>query len=171
MMKRMTERVAASRWMWMSVGLAAGLCISYFWPHEPVLATGNDRDTNFGILTTPVASNVEGVFVLDYLTGQMTGAVLNPSTGQFSHTYARSIAKDFGVDGKAKPHYVFAAGQVALRGNRNVPYPGASVLYVGDKGSGKVVAYSMNFPRKVRQAPTQTFFPFAMYPFGEATSR
>ena len=79
-----------NRMVWLVVGVLAGLCISYFWPHEPVSAATSDRDTNFGLITVPVRDvtiagvrdTMEGVFVIDYLTGRLQGAVINPRIGK-----------------------------------------------------------------------------------------
>ncbi|GAB4151450.1 MAG: hypothetical protein Tsb009_26870 [Planctomycetaceae bacterium] len=166
----MVKRFSENRFVWLAVGLIAGLGVSYFWPHEPALATGNDRDAKFGMLTTPMAPNVEGVFVLDYLTGQMTGAVLNSATGKFNHVYLRNVAVDFNVDPKAQPHYAFVAGQAALPRRVGV-VPGASVIYVGELSSGKVLAYGMNYPRTTRAVPPQKFILFGAFPFREAVGR
>lgn len=167
----MVNRNSDSRLLWLAVGLAAGLCISYCWPHEPVAAAGNDRNSKFGILTTPMAPNVEGVFVLDYLTGELSGAVLNSATGQFNHTYRRSVAVDFKVDPKSKPTYAFVAGQVALPKDRRAPFPSASVIYVAELTSGQVFAYKMNYPRTRVPVKTQFLIPIQSFPFREATPR
>ena len=166
----MVNRVSENRLVWLTAGLAVGLCVSYFWPHEPALAVGNDRDSKFGMLTAPMAPNIEGVFVLDYLTGQMTGAVLNGSSGKFNHVYLRNVAVDFNVDPKSQPHYVFVAGQMALPRKSGL-YPGASVIYVGELSSGKVLAYGVNYPRTTRAVPTQKFILFGAFPFRETVAR
>lgn len=157
-----------SRMMWLTTGLVAGLCISYFWPHEPVKAASNDRDAKFGIMTTPVAINVDGVFVLDYLTGRMSGAVIEQNSGKFTHTYARSVAADFSVDPKATPHYAFVGGRAALAGRGGVS-PATSVIYVGELSSGKVMAYGINYKITRRPIPTQPFVPLDAFQFREAT--
>jgi hypothetical protein len=157
-----------SRIMWLTTGLVAGLCISYFWPHEPVAAASNDRDAKFGIMTTPIGLNVEGVFVLDYLTGRLSGAVMNGNTAKFNHTYARSVAADFKVDPKATPHYAFVGGRAALAGKRGVS-PAGSIIYVGELSSGMVMAYGMNYNITQRAVPTQPFVPLDGFQFREAT--
>jgi hypothetical protein len=159
-----------SRMMWLTTGLLAGLCISYFWPHEPVQAASNDRDAKFGLMTTSVGLNVEGVFVLDYLTGRLSGAVIDPNTGKFSHFYAHSVATDFKVDPKATPHYAFVGGRASLAGRGGVS-PAASVIYVGELSSGMVMAYGINY--KVARAGVrlraQPFVVLDGFPFREAT--
>lgn len=167
----MQTRTGESRLLWLTVGLLAGLSISYFWPHEPVAAASNDRNDKFGIMTTPVAIDAEGVFVLDYLTGRMTGAVLNTKAGSFGVMYFRSVAQDFNVDPKAKPYYAFVGGTAGLASRGGVT-PGRSVIYVGEMTSGKVVAYGMNYkivPGRVAQP--QPFQPLDVLSFRAAAAR
>ena len=159
-----------SRIFWLTTGLLAGLCISYFWPHEPVAAASNDRDAKFGIMTTPVGINVEGVFVLDYLTGRLTGAVLDTNTGKFNQTYFRSVAADFRVDPKAKPHYAFVGGRAPLSGRGRVS-PAISVIYVAELSSGLVRAYGINYKISRLKSRVQAFVPLDVFPFREATVR
>ena len=154
--------------MWLTTGLVAGLCISYFWPHEPVAAASNDRDAKFGIMTTPVTLGMEGVFVLDYLTGRLSGAVMNGNTGKFNHTYIRSVAADFKVDPKATPHYAFVGGTASLAGRGGVS-PATSIIYVGELSSGVVMAYGINYKIAQRPVPTQPFVPLDAFPFREAS--
>jgi len=159
-----------SRILWLTTGLVAGLCISYFWPHEPLAAASNDRDAKFGIMTTPIGISVEGVFVLDYLTGRLSGAVIDPSTGKFSHFYAHSVAADFKVDPKATPHYAFVGGRASLAGRGGVS-PASSIIYVGELSSGMVMAYGINYKTVragVRLRP-QAFVPLDGFQFREAT--
>ena len=94
---------ARSRTVWVAMGLIAGLGLAWVWPHEPVAATATDRDARFAMTTIPVKDvtisgfrdNLDGVFVLDFLTGRLTGAVLNNKVGRFSHAYFRNVAADF----------------------------------------------------------------------------
>jgi hypothetical protein len=137
---------------WLAVGVAAGLCISYFWPHEPALAVTTDRDSKFAMATialTPI-DTVEGIFVLDFLTGQLTGAVLNNKMGKFMTQYSRNIAVDFQVDPKAEPHYAIVSGLANLPSGRGVN-PATGVIYIGELTSGKVICYS--FPVRVATQP------------------
>ena len=166
----MTKRMTESRVMWLGVGLAMGLCISYFWPHEPALAASNDRDSKFGIMTAPMGIDVEGVFLLDYLTGRMTGAVLNTRAGKFNHVYVRNVAVDFKVDPKAKPHYAFVAGRASMPGKRGVS-PAMSVVYVAELSSGLTVAYGMNYRTTQRRVPVQRFVVLDSFSFREAVAK
>ncbi len=156
------------RVLWLTAGLAVGLCISYFWPHEPVAAGTSDRDSKFGMLTSPVGLDVEGVFVLDYYTGRLTGAVMDTRSGKFYQLYLRSVAVDFKVDPKATPHYAFVGGRAAMSGRGGVT-PGGSVIYVAELSSGMVMAYGFNYKITRTKIPPQPFVPLDGFQFREAS--
>lgn len=158
-----------SRLMWLTAGLLAGLCISYFWPHEPVAAASNDRNSKFGIMTTPVALNAEGVFVLDFLTGRLTGAVMDPRVGTFTVKYFRNVSADFNVNPKSTPRYAFVGGRARIASRGQVT-PAESVIYVAELSSGLVIAYGMHYviPRGKVLVP-QPLAKLDAFPFREAT--
>ncbi|MFQ5730687.1 MAG: hypothetical protein ACE5KM_01910 [Planctomycetaceae bacterium] len=166
----MQKQIGNSRALWLGAGLIAGLCIAYFWPHEPVAAASNDRASKFGMMTTSMGLDVEGVFVLDYLTGRLTGAVMNTRTGKFGVVYTRVVAADFGVNPKTKPQYAFVGGVAALSGRGATP--ANSVIYVGELTSGKVIAYAMKYtiPRGVVPRP-QPLIPRDFFPFRQAAPK
>ena len=103
----------------------------------------SDRDDKFGMLTLPVKDlqlagvrdHLEGVFVLDFLTGQIKGAVLGRG-GKFTHYYFRNVAADFQVDPSATPHFAFVQGVAQLPGQGRAT-PATGVLYIGELTSGK----------------------------------
>lgn len=163
----MAKRVGESRVMWMAVGLVAGLAIASFWPHEPVAAGTSDRNAKFGMMTTPVSIGVDGVFVLDYLTGRMTGAVIDSRSNKFQYAYFRNVALDFGVDPKTTPQYAFVGGQAVLQGKRGVTF-GRSVIYVGELSSGKVIAYSMDIKVNRKAVSARQLLKLDLYQFREA---
>jgi hypothetical protein len=73
------ETRSANRLLWLCAGVGLGLCVSWIWPHEPAQAVTADRDENFALITVPVKDvafagvkdQLDGVFVLDFLTGQL----------------------------------------------------------------------------------------------------
>lgn len=164
----MSNRVTDHRMIWLAIGVAAGLCLSYFWPHEPALAVTTDRNSKFAMATCEISSvsaygGAEGIFVLDFLTGQLTGAILNNKTGTFTYRCSRSIANDFKVDPKAEPHYAIVTGSANLpnKGNAN---PASGVIYIGELSSGQVICYS--FPYRFTNRPTVVpLTKLAWFPF------
>ena len=148
----MRNIMAANRLTWLAGGLVAGLAIAYFWPHEPTYATTADRDTQFSMVTIPVGASaagindpMDGVFILDFLTGQLKGAVLSRQAGSFVSFYMRDLAKDFGVNPEANPHYCMVTGYAQMPNQGGISMA-SGVLYIAELSSGKLAAYA--FPWK-----------------------
>src|SRR5690242_17579559 len=87
-----------NRGIWLTVGLIGGLCVAFVWPHERALAATADRNAQFALITVPVGQQgaglsdpIEGVFVLDFLTGELKGGVLSRQMGKFVSFYFRNI--------------------------------------------------------------------------------
>jgi len=163
-------------------GLLMGLCVSYFWPHEPALGITVDRDSKFAMATVPVTAGIgggvaglpgpsslplEGVFVLDFLTGRLQGAVLNNKMSKFTHAYFRNVAADFQVDPKAEPHYAFLGGTAALLAKRGIK-PASGVIYIGELTSGKVIAYAFPYQESNRIMRPVEMTPIDFFQFREA---
>lgn len=169
----------------LACGLVAGLCISAFWPHEPARAVTTDRNDKFALVTVPVTAGVtggvagvpgpgalplEGVFVLDFLTGRLQGGVLNNRSGKFVHAYYRNVAADFQIDPTAQPNYAIVGASANLPGARGVT-PAAGVIYVAELTSGKVIAYSFPYRETNRPIPPMEMSPLDMFQFREATQQ
>lgn len=174
---------AKNQWTLLAAGLLAGICVAYFWPHEPAQAITVDRDSKFAMATVPVTAGVsggvagvpgpgslglEGVFVLDFLTGRLQGAVINNRSGKFTHAYFRNVAADFQVDPQAEPHYAFLGATANLPGSRGVT-PAAGVIYVAELTSGKVIAYSFPYRESNRPLPPVEMTPMDFFQFREAS--
>lgn len=170
----MSRHLNESRIAWLAVGVVAGLCLSYFWPHEPALAVTNDRNSKFGMGTVAVKDltiagvrdTLDAVFVLDYLTGTLKGAVMNRSSGQFTNFYGRSLAQDFNVRGKSEPHYAFVSGNVGLPSGGGTTMA-TGVLYVGELSSGRVIAYGFPFRETNSPLPPMNLRPMDSFQFRE----
>lgn len=144
----MRNTLASLRVSWLACGLAAGLAIAYLWPHEPAYATNADRDTQFMMITIPVGTSaagindpMDGVFILDFLTGQLKGAVMSRQARAFVSFYFRDLAKDFEVQGDADPHYCMVSGYAQLT-NQGGTQMASGMLYIGELNSGKLAAYA-----------------------------
>ena len=172
-----------NQWTLLAVGLMAGACLTYFWPHEPAHAIAVDRDSKFAMCTVPVTAGVsggvagvpgpasmplEGVFVLDFLTGRLQGAVVNNRNGKFTHAYFRNVAADFQVDPKAEPHYAFLGGTANLPGSRGVT-PASGLIYVAELTSGKVICYTFPYRESNRPLPPVEMTPTDFFQFRETS--
>lgn len=170
---------ADHRVIWLLAGLALGLGVAYFWPHESAYATTADRDSKFVMITVPVGTSaagitdpMDGIFVLDFLTGQLKGAVLNRQNGKFTSFYLRDLAKDFNVDPtNDDPHYAIASGYSQLASQRGLTFA-SGVLYVGELSSGRIAAYAFPWKEAPRPAPQVIpLTPIDNFPWREPTQK
>jgi len=96
----------------------------------------------FAIATGLIDEQGEGVFFLDFLTGDLQCFVMNPRAGKFTGWFKTNVVKELPVEKGKKPAYVMATGGWnPLRGGGN-QRPAASVVYVADANTGAFAAYS-----------------------------
>jgi hypothetical protein len=155
------------RTTWLVAGVAAGLCLAYFWPHEPALAVGTDRSEKFAISIIPVSETVDAIFVLDFLTGRLQGHVLSDKVGQFSHAYYRTVIEDFELPRNQKPIFTIVGGHTQLSSTG----PGTmaqGVVYIGELNTGLVNAYGFQYNEANQRLPAQPMEPLDQFKFREA---
>jgi hypothetical protein len=148
------------------VGVAAGLCLSYFWPHEPALAVGTDRSEKFALSIVPVSDEVDAIFVLNFLTGRLQGHVMSDKFLKFSHAYYRNVFEDFELPQSAKPVYAIVGGRTLLTSTG----PGTmahGVVYIGELTTGLVNAYSFQYNETNQRLPPQPMMPLDQFQFSE----
>jgi len=121
-----------------------------------VQALGSLTADKFAACTCPMDNNAEGFFILDFLTGDLTGGVLNPQAGaaKFTRVYSYNVLADLGVQAGAarEPRFLLLAGGMNFVG------PGAntmaqSVLYVTDVATGVTAAYAIPWVSQQARVP------------------
>ncbi|MCH2200783.1 MAG: hypothetical protein MK102_02340 [Fuerstiella sp.] len=135
-------------WIALVFGIAVGVFAAGLLPQQPVTGATASSADKFSMVTVPVdgIADTEAVFILDHLTGILRGGRLNNQTGTFTHQYAHNIAADFQTNrGQTNPEYCIVSGTTQLNGQGNQPARGA--IYVAEKNSGVVAAYSFALPR------------------------
>lgn len=121
-------------------------------------ATGTDSGKTFAMSTGPVDGEIEGLFILDFLTGELQCFVLN-NRAQPSGWFKRNVIADLGADTTKEPSYLMVTGAANFRGAGGNSRPAQCVCYVCDANTGNYAAYS--FPwnsaaanvRQVQAAP------------------
>jgi hypothetical protein len=136
------------RGSWLALGLLiggmAGVLFGGFWPTPALHGVATDRWENFAIATGPLDNEVEAVFFLDSLTGDLKASVLNINNGTFSAFYSYNILRDMGIDPSRNPRYLMVTGVADLRRFAGAQVrPGASVVYIAELTTGKVAAYAV----------------------------
>ena len=120
-------------------------------------ATGA-RTQSMSMATGLVDDAVEGLFVLDHLSGNLQCWLLNQRTGTVGGIYTVNVAADLTEGGKtAEPEYMMVTGNFLWTGgNRGNEVPGRSICYVGDAATGNVVGYGLMYsPQAIRRGTVQ----------------
>jgi hypothetical protein len=103
------------------------------------------------IATGPIQDGVEGFFVLDFITGELTCSVLNPRSGQMGGAYRANVVNDLGVEQGKQPQYLMVTGAAEFRTQGGNLVPAESVVYVADANTGRYVAYWLPWNRQAAQ--------------------
>jgi hypothetical protein len=149
------------------VGLIIGLNMAGLWPSIPLHATATHGLDKFAIATGLVDDSVEALYFLDFLTGDMRAAVINPKTGKFNAFFTRNIAADFGGAGRNSGYLIVTGFADMPRGTANFQFA-KSVVYVAEASTAQVAAYTIPW-NSSKQAAGQTqygeFQPLDVKPF------
>lgn len=127
-----------------AVGVGIGMSRSAAPEVKLQAMTGYGTET-LSMITGPIDEGNEGVFVLDYLTGDLQCFVMNPRTGRWGAWFKRNIVLDLDIEkgsGK-KPSFVMSTGVVNFPRGGALQRPANCVLYVADANSGKFAAYTV----------------------------
>ncbi len=147
----MRKRIGRSRAVWVIVGILIGMVLAGQWLDTPARAVATDRGTGFVVATGRLDENIEGLYVLDLTTGDLSGVMLNRQTITFSNRYTYNVLKDF--EGATDPQFTMVTGLADLRrGPTGQIQPSDAVIYVAELTTGRVVAYSVPWSRSAQSA-------------------
>src|SRR5262245_29480948 len=104
---------------------------------KAMAAQSND---NFAIATGVIDDEVEGLFTLDFLTGDLQCYVVNPRTGALGGWFKTNVAKDLPPEGTKKPAYLLVTGTIQVQGTSGNARPAGSLCYVVDGNTGNAAA-------------------------------
>jgi hypothetical protein len=160
---------SSQKWIWVSAGLIVGLVIGGFLPHAPLHAVATDRQDNFAIATGHMDEGNEGIFFLDMLTGDLTGAVVSPFTRNIGYIYKTNVLKDLEVDPSKSPKFLMVTGSLEVRPQGQFQFA-QCVIYIAEVNSGKMACYTMPFNKGVLtngSGGQQAFITYFKGPFRE----
>jgi len=108
---------------------------------------------SMAIATGPVDDDAEGLFTLDFLTGELSCFVMytkGPAARSIGGTFKANVTAPalLGQAGAGKkPHYLLVTGKANFVGGSAAVRPGYSVAYVVDTNTGKWVAFGIPWNR------------------------
>jgi hypothetical protein len=132
------------------LGAIAGLLLGGGWPQTPLHATATDRTDSFAMASGLVDENVEAVYFLDFLTGDLNAVVMGRQSGHFTSYFKCNVAADMGIDNAKSPRYMMITGSVDLRRSSRLQYS-QCVVYVAEVTTGKVAAYAIPWSSGLQQ--------------------
>ena len=132
------------RWLFaVVIGLVGGVALSGLWPHTPLYAVATDRTDTFGMATGPLNTDIEAVYFLDFLTGDLRAVALGKLPGTWTCFFHANVAADLGIDPQKNPKFMMVTGVATLRrGGGSRLQPSGAICYVAEITTGKVAAYA-----------------------------
>ncbi len=176
----MLSRLTRTPWLVLTLGvlfggvLGAVAAIQFAtpriaFPQTLLNATATHGGTTMAMATGPIAGGVEGLFLLDYITGELTCSVLNPRTGALGGAFRANVVADLGVEQGKQPQYLMVTGAATFRTQGGNVQPAQSVVYVADANTGRYVGYWLPWNR---QAESYNFTQASpMIVLGKGTAR
>ena len=147
-MRRAGRLIAAA-----ACGALAVLAWQHLAPPQAVHAVATHGHQTFATATGPLQEDLEALYFVDFLTGELKGAALNSQTGRFTTLFApRNLMVDLGVPQTLRnPKFSIVTG-LARMANRGSPFRAAiSVVYVTEETTGATAAYGVPVSANVRQ--------------------
>lgn len=111
-------------------------------------------EESFAVCTAFVDEGLEGFFILDFETGDLSGGVLGQSPAKFTRAYRYNVLKDLEIKpGKAKnPRFTLLSGVAAFGGPAGSTLA-QSVLYVTDVATGVTATYGIPWSSQAANTP------------------
>lgn len=187
MMRRFTLRRG---WLSFGAGLTAGLLVGVglliggivgsrsgstadassglSFPVSQLHATATHGGETFAIATGTITPEVEGVFFLDYLTGDLQCQVVSVRFLQLAGAFKHNVIADLGVEKGKKPQFLLATGQAQFRSTGGAIQFAGSIVYVADANTGNWAAYALPWNRQAEVAGATQVFPMKLIGGGKA---
>ena len=134
------------------LGLVIGLNIQGIWPNVPLHASATQGQENFAFATGLVDEQVEAVYFLDFVTGDLKAAVISPKSGKFNSFFSYNIRADFEDSKSQNPKYLMVTGEADFPRGRGQSRIARSILYITEANSGWVAAYSIPWNQAAQAA-------------------
>jgi hypothetical protein len=149
--KKARQPIAIGLIIGLGLGVLAGLMLVGVWPQVPLHATATDRIDSFAMASGFVDEDVEAVYFLDFMTGDLNAVVMGKQSNHFTGYFKANVAGDLGIDNAKSPHYMMVTGNVDLRRAGTRMQFSRAAVYVADVTTGKVVAYAIPWSSSLSQ--------------------
>jgi len=160
-------------WHWVSQsGLGSRDPLPMAWSQllaeRTLQAAAADSDESFAIATGQIDSDVEGLYIVDSITGELTCSVLNYRTGKFNAVFRANVKADLGGDAAKRPRYLITSGLINFPRGATQARPGNSVVYVLDATTGIYAAYGIPWRRELAATGRPQAGPLTLLDVGQS---
>jgi hypothetical protein len=112
-------------------------------PLPQIMAAAAVSSDNMAVATGPIGRDSEGIFFLDFITGDLQCLVYYPRIGAFGAHYYANVVPQLGGGGGRNAKYLMVTGQAIVPGSTGGARPAASLVYVTDTTTGIFAAYAV----------------------------
>jgi hypothetical protein len=145
-----------------------------FFKANALHATSSFGRESLIMATGEVDSGLEAIYLLDGLTGELHGGVINVNTRKFTIGYKYTqVLKDLDAGDIKNPKFLMVTGELPLTQGRNQKM-GRCALYIAELNSGWVAAYAAPWDPTTyanRQTGSASLVYLDKFKFREATIR
>jgi hypothetical protein len=132
-------------------------------------ASASHSGESLALATGQIDDDVEGLFILDYLTGDLQCYVMNPRTQACGGIFKYNVVRDLGIEQGKKPNYAMVTGTVVFqRGTAARAVPALCAVYVADANTGNFAAYGLPWDRTAARSGVPQQGTFALLGVGKA---
>ena len=110
--------------------------------HAATAATSS----TMAVATGQISNDAEGIFFLDFITGDLQCLVYYPRMGVFGARYYTNVLQQLPGGGR-NSQFLLVTGMAVSVGSSGGPRPGDSLVYVTDATSGMFAAYAVPWDR------------------------
>ena len=139
-------------------------------PETLLHAAASHSGKSFGMATGLIDTDIEGLFTLDYLTGDLKCWVLNPRAPDMGWVggFQYNVISDLGVQQGKEPNYVLVTGQANMVRGAATMSPASCIVYVADANTGNIAAYTILWNRTMARSGALQNGPFQRLAVGKA---
>lgn len=137
-------------------------------PETLLHATATDGGDTMAVATGVIAEGVEGVFFLDFLTGDLSGWLINRRTGGIGGIYKHNVIQDFQIVQGKKQKYLMVTGAAPMTRGGSQVRAGDCLVYIVDQNTGNFAAYGLAVNRSAYAAGAPQVSPMVLVGRGSA---
>lgn len=139
------------------------------WVPETLLHASASHSGESMAMATGMVDDMEGLFVLDYLTGELQCFVPYPMNGgKIGGVFKYNVVSDLGVEQGKKPNYIMVTGMAQFQRGAGINTPANCAVYVADANTGKFAVYSFLWNRTQARSGLPQTGPFVLLDVGKA---